>query len=167
MITLFSLSLRRGLRRQTTSSASESKNPMHAEDDALFDEHKSVHVVEFSRVVVLFRTCSCAKTLSLSLSLRKAVRVLFSIKTLSQDSFETTFVFALLSREREREREKGRETNSARVVRLSIAEFSTQSTRIHESIHKSENIIIIIIIIIITIGQESNLNGEKKASSTS
>jgi len=50
-------------------------------------------------------------------------------------------------------------------VRLSIAEFSTQSTRIHESIHKSENIIIIIIII--TIGQESNLNGEKKASSTS
>jgi len=49
-------------------------------------------------------------------------------------------------------------------VRLSIAEFSTQSTRIHESIHKSENIIIIIII---TIGQESNLNGEKKASSTS
>jgi hypothetical protein len=53
-------------------------------------------------------------------------------------------------------------------VRLSIAEFSTQSTRIHESIHKSENIIIIIIIIIIiTIGQESNLNGEKKASSTS
>jgi hypothetical protein len=52
-------------------------------------------------------------------------------------------------------------------VRLSIAEFSTQSTRVHESIHKSENIIIIIIIIIITIGQESNLNGEKKASSTS
>jgi hypothetical protein len=51
-------------------------------------------------------------------------------------------------------------------VRLSIAEFSTQSTRVHESIHKSENIIIIIIIII-TIGQESNLNGEKKASSTS
>ena len=108
-------------------------------------------------------------SLSLSLSLRKAVG-LFLIKTLLQDSFETTFVFALLSRERERERErerkKGRETNSARVVRLSIAEFSTQSTRIHESIHKSENIIIIIIIII-TIGQESNLNGEKKASSTS
>tara|TARA_B100001769_G_scaffold238541_1_gene204464 strand:+ start:168 stop:320 length:153 start_codon:yes stop_codon:yes gene_type:complete len=50
-------------------------------------------------------------------------------------------------------------------VRLSVAEFSVQSTRIHESIHKSENIIIIIIII--TIGQESNLNGEKKASSTS
>jgi len=49
-------------------------------------------------------------------------------------------------------------------VRLSVAEFSTQSTRTHESIHKSENIIIIIII---TIGQESNLNGEKKASSTS
>mmetsp|Transcript_2079 Transcript_2079/g.7417 ORF Transcript_2079/g.7417 Transcript_2079/m.7417 type:complete len:96 (-) Transcript_2079:24-311(-) len=52
--TLFPLS-RRGLRRQTTSSASESKNPIHIED-ALFDEHKSVHVVE-SRVVVLFRTC--------------------------------------------------------------------------------------------------------------
>jgi hypothetical protein len=50
-------------------------------------------------------------------------------------------------------------------VRLSIAEFSVQSTRIHESIHKSETIIIIIIII--TIGQESNLNGEKKASTTS
>jgi hypothetical protein len=113
----------------------------------------------------------CENSLSLSLSLRKAVGLFLLIKTLSQDSFETTFVFALLSRERERERErerkKGRETNSARVVRLSIAEFSTQSTRIHESIHKSENIIIIIIIIIITIGQESNLNGEKKASSTS
>jgi hypothetical protein len=52
-------------------------------------------------------------------------------------------------------------------VRLSIAEFSTQSTRIHESIHKSENIIIIIIIIIVTTGQESNLNREKKASSLS
>ena len=87
---------------------------MHAEDDALFDEHKSVHVVEFSRVVVLFRTRSCAKTLSLSLSLRKAVRVFFSIKTLSQDSFETTFVFALLSRERERERER---KDERRIVR--------------------------------------------------
>ena len=162
---LFPLS-RRGSRRQTTSSASESKNPIHTEDDALFDEHKSVHVVEFSRVVVLFRTCLlCENSLSLSLSLPS---VFFSIKTLSQDSFETTFVFALLSRERERERERGRETKSARAVRLSIAEFSTQSTRVHESIHKSENIIIIIIIIIIiTIGQESNLNGEKKASSTS
>ena len=108
---LFPLS-RRGLRRQTTSSASESKNPIHAEDDALFDEHKSVvHVVEFSRVVVLFRTCLlCENSLSLSLSLRKAVVLflVFSIKTLSQDSFETTFVFALLSRERERERERER-----------------------------------------------------------
>ena len=111
--TLFPLS-RRGLRRQTTSSASESKNPIHAED-ALFDEHKSVHAVE-SRVVVLFRTCSCAKTLSLSLSLRKAVSPFLSIKTLSQDSFETTFVFALLSRERERERERERK-DERRIVR--------------------------------------------------
>jgi hypothetical protein len=52
----------------------------------------------------------CENSLSLSLSLRKAVVLflVFSIKTLSQDSFETTFVFALLSREREKERERER-----------------------------------------------------------
>ena len=77
MMTLFSLSFRRGLRRQTTSSASESKNPIHHAEDALFDEHESVRVVE-SRVVVLFRTCLCAKTLSLSLSLSEESRQSFS-----------------------------------------------------------------------------------------
>ena len=94
----------------TTSSVSESKNSIHTHSF-----RRTQHVVVARGRA--FPHALCENSLSLSLSEESRQKaVFFSIKTLSHDSFETTLVFALLSREREKEREKERERETKREL---------------------------------------------------
>ena len=110
-LSLFPLS-RRGLRRDDLLCERKQKFNSHT----LF----STNTACSSRAWSCFSARVVRKlSLSLSLSLSEESRqkaVLFSIKTLSHDSFETTLVFALLSREREKEREKERERETKREL---------------------------------------------------